>query len=51
MKKTFLKSDWKKMEIIAQPTATRAMVRADSHGTKWEWVRANKRVEAKEVLS
>jgi hypothetical protein len=50
MKKIFIKSDWKKMEIISQPTATMAMVRADSEGTKWEWVRANKRVEAKKVL-
>ena len=49
MKKTFLKSDWQKMEISAQPTATRAMVRTDSHGKRWEWVASGKRVEAKEV--
>jgi len=49
MKKTFLKSDWQKMKIVSQPTATRAMVRVDAHGTRWEWVRANKRVEAKGV--
>jgi hypothetical protein len=35
------------MQIVAQPTATTAMIKQDAAGNRWEWKASGKRVEAK----
>lgn len=45
--KTILVRDWKKMETVSAPTATKGMIKKDRDGSHWEWVRANKRVEVR----
>jgi hypothetical protein len=49
MTKTFTISQWKAMAIVAQPTATTAMIRQDADGNRWQWKASGKRVEAKKV--
>jgi hypothetical protein len=34
------------MKVIAQPTATTAMIKKDIDGNRWEWKASGKRIEA-----
>jgi hypothetical protein len=49
MKRTFLKSVWLSMPIVAAATATSSVICIDSDGTRWMWISSGKRVEAKAV--
>lgn len=47
--KSFVKSDWAKMEIASLPNATRGMVKMDSDGGLWLWSKGGKRIEATRI--